>query len=133
MPWQNWKVLPRAYPTKVFLSVHFSLQEAKDSSAIENIITTHDELYRADTLAKQFASTAAKEVHSYAQALRNGFEFVKEKGFISNNHILQIQSLIEENSAGFRKLPGTALKNEQTGETHRSIRMKSLNWCCGGV
>ncbi len=104
-------------PNESILISTLSLQEAKDSSAIENIITTHDELYRADTFAKQFASTAAKEVHSYAQALRNGFEIVKEKGFISNNHILQIQSLIEENSAGFRKLPGTALKNEQTGET----------------
>jgi Fic family protein len=104
-------------PNESILISTLSLQEAKDSSAIENIITTHDELYQADTFAKQFASTAAKEVHSYAQALRNGFEIVKEKGFISNNQILQIQSLIEENSAGFRKLPGTALKNEQTGET----------------
>lgn len=106
-----------AIPNENILISTLSLQEAKDSSAIENIITTHDELYRADTFAKQFANTAAKEVHSYAQALRNGFEIVKERGFISNNHILQIQSLIEENSAGFRKLPGTALKNEQTGET----------------
>jgi Fic family protein len=104
-------------PNESILISTLSLQEAKDSSAIENIITTHDELYRTDTLAKQFASIAAKEVHSYADALRKGFEIVKQQGIITNNHILQIQSLIEENSAGFRKLPGTALKNEQTGET----------------
>ncbi|OYU55370.1 MAG: addiction module protein [Chitinophagaceae bacterium BSSC1] len=93
-----------------------SLQEAKDSSAIENIITTHDELYQSDYLTKDFKNLASKEVHNYAQALRAGFFIVKQKGFISNNHILEIQATIEENSAGFRKLPGTALKNEQTGE-----------------
>jgi Fic family protein len=35
---------------------------------------------------------------------------------LTNNHILMMQSIIEENSAGFRKLPGTALKNDATGE-----------------
>jgi len=104
-------------PNESILISTLSLQEAKDSSAIENIITTHDELYRTDTLTKQFASIASKEVHSYADALRKGFGIVKEIGVLTNNHILQIQSIIEENSAGFRKLPGTALKNEQTGET----------------
>ena len=103
-------------PNENILISTLSLQEAKDSSEIENIITTHDELYQSDALAKNFKSLAAKEVHSYAQALRNGFETVKKQGFISNNHILQIQSVIVESDAGFRKLPGTSLKNEQTGE-----------------
>lgn len=104
-------------PNESILINTLSLQEAKDSSAIENIVTTHDELYRTDTLAKQFATVSAKEVHSYADALRRGFGIVKQTGVLTNNHIIQIQSIIEENSAGFRKLPGTALKNEQTGET----------------
>ena len=104
-------------PNENILITTLSLQEAKDSSAIENIITTHDDLYQSDAFAKNFKSIAAKEVHSYAQALRNGFETVKQQGFISNNHIQQIQVMIEANDAGFRKLPGTALKNEQTGET----------------
>lgn len=73
-------------------------------------------MYQSDFVTKNFRNLAAKEVHNYAQALRTGFEIVKQKGFISNNHILHIQATIEENSAGFRKLPGTALKNEQTGE-----------------
>lgn len=103
-------------PNETILINTLSLQEAKDSSAIENIITTHDELFQSDIVTMNFRSIAAKEVHSYATALRNGFEVVKQQGFISNNHILQIQAVIEENSAGFRKLPGTALKNEQTGE-----------------
>lgn len=103
-------------PNEGILISTLSLQEAKDSSAIENIITTQDELYRSDSAAKQFASVASKEVHLYAHALRKGFDMVKKQGFFSNNDILKIQATIEENSAGFRKLPGTALKNEQTGE-----------------
>jgi len=93
------------------------LQESKDSSAIENIITTHDDLFQSDALTKNFKNIAAKEVYGYAQALLNGFDTVKIKGFIANSHILQIQSIIEGNDAGFRKLPGTSLKNDQTGET----------------
>lgn len=93
-----------------------SLQEAKDSSAIENIVTTHDELYTSDSITRQFTSHAAKEVYNYAQALLEGFSQVRDSGLITINHILKLQSLLEENDAGFRKLPGTALKNDQTGE-----------------
>jgi Fic family protein len=103
-------------PNEQILINTLSLQEAKDSSAIENIITTHDEIFRTDAVSRQFASPAAKEVHSYATSLRNGFETVKRTGIITNNDILQMQSVIQENNAGFRKLPGTALKNQQTQE-----------------
>ncbi len=103
-------------PNQSILISTLSLQEAKDSSAIENIITTHDELYQGDYLKKQFKSIASKEVHNYAEALRWGFETVKQIGFLSNNHIIQMQATLEENDAGFRKVPGTELKNEQTGE-----------------
>ena len=65
-------------PNQSILINTLSFQEAKDSSAIENIITTHDELYKSDVSAKQFASLAAKEVYSYATALRNGYEKVKK-------------------------------------------------------
>jgi len=94
-----------------------SLQEAKDSSAIENIVTTHDELYTSDSITRQFTSQAAKEVYNYAQALLEGFDQVRESGLITINHILKLQALLEENDAGFRKVPGTALKHDLTGET----------------
>ena len=103
-------------PNQSILISTLSLQEAKDSSAIENIITTHDELYKSDVSAKQFANFAAKEVYSYAAALQNGYQKVKKTGLLVNNHILEIQQALVENSAGFRKLPGTVLKNDQTGE-----------------
>jgi Fic family protein len=59
----------------------------------------------------------AKEVQNYILALKKGFELISSSGLLSNNSILQVQELLEENKAGFRKLPGTALKNANTGET----------------
>jgi len=103
-------------PNQSILISTLSLQEAKDSSAIENIVTTHDELYQGDYLKKEFKSIASKEVHNYADALRWGFETVKKQGVLTNNHIIKMQEMLEENDAGFRKIPGTELKNEQTGE-----------------
>ncbi|HXI00930.1 MAG TPA: Fic/DOC family N-terminal domain-containing protein [Sphingobacteriaceae bacterium] len=103
-------------PNEVIILNTLSLQEAKDSSAIENIITTHDELYSSDNLAQQFASPAAKEVYNYATALKEGFTTVKHKGFLSCNQIIEIQETLEETNAGFRKLLGTNLRNELTGE-----------------
>jgi Fic family protein len=104
-------------PNETIILNTLSLQEAKDSSAIENIITTHDELYRSSILTQQFATIAAKEVSYYAQALKEGFLSVKQKSLITSNQIIEIQSVLEQTNTGFRKLPGTALKNDQTGET----------------
>ena len=53
----------------------------------------------------------------FRSALRNGFTQVKQTGLLTNNDILKIHACIEENRAGYRKLSGTALKNDQTGET----------------
>jgi len=91
------------------------LQEAKDSSGIENIITTHDEVYRSD-ISTDFISQDIKEVQNYKNALYLGFEIVKKNGFLSVNHIKEIQVMLEQNDAGFRKQSGTVLKNPSTGE-----------------
>jgi Fic family protein len=103
-------------PNEAILINTLSLQEAKDSSAIENIITTHDDLYRSDDVAERFASLAAKEVYAYARAMREGFQTVRSTGLITINDILAMQATLERNQAGFRRLPGTALKNDKTGE-----------------
>ncbi|MDP2834429.1 MAG: Fic family protein [Pseudomonadota bacterium] len=113
----EFKGVTASMPNQSILVSTLSLQEAKDSSEIENIITTHDDIYRSDNASRHFVTLAAKQVHNYAAALRAGFEQVKRTGLITLNDILTIQAGIEENSAGFRKLPGTALKNDQTGET----------------
>jgi len=36
---------------------------------------------------------------------------------LTTNMIVEIQGIIEKNRAGIRKLPGTVLRNERTGET----------------
>jgi Fic family protein len=98
-------------PNENILIDTLSLQEAKDSSAIENIVTTHDELYRSDAFAKSFVSPAAKEVYAYSDALKQGFEEVRKNKLLTVNTILKIQEIIEENDAGIRKQPGTMLKD----------------------
>lgn len=103
-------------PNQKILINTLSLQEAKDSSAIENIVTTHDELYQSDPLMQQFPSHAAKEVCMYASALINGFNSVLKNGLVTNNLIITIQAELEGNTAGFRTQAGTKLMNDQTGE-----------------
>lgn len=98
-------------PNQGILISTLGLQEAKDSSEIENIITTQDELFRELAFPDAAASAATKEVARYRQALRVGYEAVKSSGLLTNNHILTIQAALERNLAGFRKLPGTALKS----------------------
>ena len=105
------KGIAGSIPHQGILINTLGLQEAKDSSAIENIITTHDELFKDDVLPESFANPAAKEVLRYRQALRTGFEKVRQSGLMTANHIIQIQAELERNNAGFRKLPGTALKD----------------------
>ena len=91
------------------------INEAKDSSEIENIITTHDELFKA-MAQSNYNNPAAKEVVDYRTALWHGYELVKVNQVLTTNMIIKIQQLIEKNQAGIRKLPGTVLKNEATGE-----------------
>jgi Fic family protein len=98
-------------PNQGILINTLGLQEAKDSSAIENIVTTHDELFKDDVHPEAFANPAAKEVLRYRQALRYGYEQVRATGLLTVNHIVGIQGELERNNAGFRKLPGTALKD----------------------
>ena len=105
------KGVAASIPNQGILINTLGLQEAKDSSEIENIVTTHDELFKDEVLPESFASPAAKEVLRYRQALRVGFEQVRTSGLITSNHIIEIQAELERNNAGFRKLPGTALKD----------------------
>lgn len=111
------KGIALSIPNQNILVNTLGLQEAKDSSAIENIITTHDDLYKSELNLKSIQTLEAKEVQNYISALKRGFTLVSEKEILTTRIILEIQGTIEKNKAGFRKLPGTALKNSSTGET----------------
>jgi len=110
------KGIVSSIPDENILINTLGLQEAKDSSAIENIITTHDDIFKAELNLEGFKSLNAKEVQNYISALKKGFSFIKKNKILTNNDIIAIQSELEKNNAGFRKVPGTALKNATTGE-----------------
>ncbi|NEX22164.1 Fic family protein [Thiorhodococcus mannitoliphagus] len=93
------------------------LQEAKASSEIENIVTTQDELFQADLFPEGPDSPAAKEVARYRDALKLGFNRLLETdGLIPNNTLIDMYRLLKRRQDGFRNTPGTALKNDRTGE-----------------
>jgi len=105
----------KTIPNQNILINALTISEAKDSSAIENIFTTYDDLYVALTSSK-VTDSSAKEVIDYRSAMWNGFNLVKEKGYINTNIIVEIQKEIEHNNAGIRTQSGTVLKNARTGE-----------------
>jgi Fic family protein len=92
------------------------LKEAQASSGIENVITTQDKLYQALYAKSAKPDVATKEVLRYREALLMGTLLIKEKGFLNTNGIIAIQKELEENNAGLRRLPGTALVNDLTNE-----------------
>jgi len=81
-----------------------TINEAQDSSEIENIITTHDELYKAMSQSN-YSNSSAKEVVNYRTALWHGYEIIKAQNMLTTNIIINIQQIIERNRAGIRRLP----------------------------
>lgn len=104
------KGLAASIPNQNILINTLTLQEARDSSAIENIVTTQDDLYR-DADPGEAVGTATKEVLRYGHALRTGHQQVRATGLLTLNTILGIQQQLECNQAGLRRLPGTALRD----------------------
>jgi Fic family protein len=102
-------------PNQAILINAAVIQEAKDSSEIENIITTQDALYRALTVDSGIIDAHTKEVVNYREAVFNGAQSIKKKHILSVNDMVEIQTIIVGNDAGIRKLPGTTLANNATG------------------
>lgn len=109
------KGLANTLPNPDILLNAVILREATASSEIENVITTQDRLYQALSLRGVEVDPATKEVLQYREALLTGYRFLIDKGFLSTNAIVNIQQVLEENSAGIRRLPGTALRNATKG------------------
>lgn len=103
-------------PNQGILIDTLSLQEAKASSEIENIVTTQDELFQLSAFPEMPGSPAAKEVARYRDALRYGFEEQQRLGgLLTNNMLVAMFQILKRTQGGFRETPGTALKNEGTG------------------
>ena len=110
------KGVAQTIPNERILISSLTLQEAKDSSEVENIVTTQDDLYRAGLdPSHQFINAATKEVLFYREAINEGFRMVRNKDILTLNDIKHVQEILEQNSAGFRTTPGTQLKRENDG------------------
>ena len=109
------KGILKTIPNERILINFIFIQEAKDSSAVENIITTHDELYK-QFIFDEPINTAAKEVENYVDALYAGYNIIKDTGLLTVNGICKIQSILEGNNAGIRNQAGTKLINLSTGK-----------------
>ena len=103
-------------PNQNILINAIALQEAKESSAIENIITTQDELYKTLTMSSGVFDPSVKEVLNYREAVYKGYELVKKRKLIRVSDIITIQETIVKNNAGIRRLSGTTLINDATGK-----------------
>ena len=110
------KGVAQTIPNERILISSLTLQEAKDSSAVENIVTTQDDLYRAGLDAGfTLIGAATKEVLFYREAINEGFKLVRNKNILTLNDIKRIQEVLEQNSAGFRTTPGTQIKRSSDG------------------
>lgn len=92
------------------------LQESKESSAIENIVTTQDELYKATLMGNKVKNEAAKEVLQYREAMYFGMEELSKKGVITTNLLVGIMQKIRNAGDSIRRNLGTKLSNPASGQ-----------------
>lgn len=97
-------------PNQSMLVNAVTLQEAKYSSEIENIVTTQDNLYQAFSAKNTTTDSQTKEVLYYRQALWEGYNNLNKRP-LSTNTFISIVQTIKKNNAGIRKTPGTTIKN----------------------
>ena len=110
------KGIARTIPNENILISTLTMQEARDSSAVENIVTTQDDLYKAGVGNKlSIMNPATKEVLRYREAIFEGFKLVRDNKILSNNVIKKVQELVKLNNAGFLVSPGKALVNQSDG------------------
>jgi Fic family protein len=121
-------------PNQDVLINSIPLREAKDSSAIENVVTTNDKLFRFANIGSEHADPATREVLRYRTALRNGFDSLKNRPLTAQT-ALTICKTIKGYDLDVRSLPGTRLENKATGEVIYTppegaalIREKLSNW-----
>ncbi len=91
------------------------LLDARDSSEIENIVTTADSLFQFVDSPGEPIDAATREALSYRTALRNGFDSLKRRPLCSATAI-EICSTIKSTHMDVRKTPGTQLRSSVTGE-----------------
>ncbi len=102
-------------PNPTVLINTIPLLEAKDSSEIENIVTTTDELFRHADDGGEHADAATKEALRYRTALYQGFESLRDHP-LSTRTAVQVCSAIKGVDMDVRRTPGTQLVNDRSGQ-----------------
>jgi len=103
-------------PNQGLLINTISLQEAKISSAIENIFTTDDDLYKAYSDKNTETNGASKEVLKYREALWSGFNYLKKSGKFDQNYFIRVFQEIKQTADTIRPVfLNTTIKQGGTG------------------
>jgi Fic family protein len=114
------KGICKTIPNSDILINNLTLTEAKESSAIENIITTYNNLYQQELSqhsSAKITNQATKEVVRYREAIKYAYEIITSKKLLTNNDIININNILQNiTDCGFRNQIGTVLKNDSTGE-----------------
>lgn len=121
-------------PNQAVLINTIPLLEAQASSEIENIVTTSDALFRYSQLEDQASDPATKEALRYRGALREGFQSLRDRP-LGTNTAVAVCSRLKDREMQIRRVPGTALKNNASGEVvytppegETLLREKLANW-----
>ncbi|HIE69251.1 MAG TPA: Fic family protein, partial [Planctomycetes bacterium] len=103
-------------PNQDVLINSIPLREARDSSAIENIVTTNDTLFKYANTDPEKADAATKETLRYRTALMQGFKDVQQRPLSTRTAVLVCRA-IKNNDLDIRQVPGTALAHHPSGKT----------------
>jgi Fic family protein len=104
-------------PNQTMLINTIPLLEAKDSSEIENIVTTTDRLfqYAHGYAGVDSADPATKEALRYRTALHRGYLSLKERPLCTATAV-EVCRTLKGADIDIRRTPGTLLINDRTGE-----------------
>jgi Fic family protein len=109
------KEAARLIPNQDVLINSIPLREARDSSAIENIVTTNDTLFRYANIDPEKADDATKEALRYRAALMQGFKDVQARPLSTSTAVLVCRA-IKNVELDVRQVPGTALAHHPGGK-----------------
>ncbi|MCX7155844.1 MAG: Fic family protein [Rhodocyclales bacterium] len=101
-------------PNQTMLINTIPLLEARDSSEIENIVTTTDQLFQY-AQGQGEADAATKEALRYRSALNRGYRHLVQRP-LSTATAVEICSTIKGVEMDIRRTPGTQLANDRSGE-----------------
>lgn len=97
------KGLASTLPNQSLFVNTIALREAKASSAIENIFTTDDELYRSLSYQESdYLDGPAKEILHYREALWKGFQDISHEGALTVGALIDIYREVKRTRDGIR-------------------------------